>query len=82
MHATSRCFLDRGMVEPYTSLYGQVAEWLRSGLQSREHRFESGPGLQYSLNSHMSIEKFVTLFAHIHPRFTTNAKQNGQICKY
>ena len=25
---------------------GQVAEWLRSGLQSREHRFESGPRLQ------------------------------------
>ena len=25
---------------------GAVAEWLRSGLQSREHRFDSGPRLQ------------------------------------
>ena len=24
---------------------GAVAEWLRSGLQSREHRFDSGPRL-------------------------------------
>ncbi len=28
------------------TLAGQVAEWLRSGLQSRVHRFDSGPGLQ------------------------------------
>jgi hypothetical protein len=26
--------------------HGAVAEWLRSGLQSRVHRFESGPRLQ------------------------------------
>ena len=26
---------------------GAVAEWLRSGLQSREHRFDSGPRLQF-----------------------------------
>ncbi len=25
---------------------GAVAEWLRSGLQSRVHRFDSGPRLQ------------------------------------
>ena len=30
---------------PHSEVNGQVAEWLRSGLQSREHRFESGPGL-------------------------------------
>ena len=39
-------FLDRSRAHPYTSHDGQVAEWLRSGLQSRVHRFESGPGLQ------------------------------------
>ena len=27
-------------------LVGAVAEWLRSGLQSRLHRFDSGPRLQ------------------------------------
>ena len=30
-------------VQPRT---GPVAEWLCSGLQNREHRFNSGPGLQ------------------------------------
>ena len=29
-----------------TENFGAVAEWLRSGLQSREHRFDSGPRLQ------------------------------------
>jgi hypothetical protein len=29
-----------------TKNFGAVAEWLRSGLQSREHRFDSGPRLQ------------------------------------
>ena len=29
-----------------TKTIGAVAEWLRSGLQSREHRFDSGPRLQ------------------------------------
>lgn len=28
---------------------GAVAEWLRSGLQSREHRFDSGPRLHFGL---------------------------------
>ena len=28
-------------------LYGWVAEWLCSGLQSRGRRFDSGPSLQY-----------------------------------
>jgi hypothetical protein len=32
------------MARPET--IGAVAEWLRSGLQSREHRFDSGPRLQ------------------------------------
>ena len=33
----------RGQIK--TRSYGAVAEWLRSGLQSREHRFDSGPRL-------------------------------------
>ena len=28
------------------TILGAVAEWLRSGLQSRVHRFDSGPRLQ------------------------------------
>ena len=28
-------------------LYGTVAEWLRSGLQNRVHRFNSGRCLQF-----------------------------------
>ena len=37
--------LDRTGGQTYTRGHGQVAEWLRSGLQSRVHRFDSGPGL-------------------------------------
>ena len=33
-----------GALENYP---GAVAEWLRSGLQSRVHRFDSGPRLQF-----------------------------------
>lgn len=29
----------------FVSYWGAVAEWLRSGLQSRVHRFDSGPRL-------------------------------------
>ena len=35
-----------GLDERVAALNGAVAEWLRSGLQSRLHRFDSGPRLQ------------------------------------
>jgi hypothetical protein len=37
--------LDRTGGQTYTRGHGQVAEWLRSGLQSRVHEFDSRPGL-------------------------------------
>ncbi len=33
-------------IRPHKTPYGLVAEWLRSGLQIRAPRFDSGPGLQ------------------------------------
>lgn len=36
---------------------GAVAEWLRSGLQSRVHRFESGPRLQNQFRSSSAVEQ-------------------------
>ena len=49
--ATKFCRLKRKLLAPRElavpgSGVGAVAEWLRSGLQSRVHRFESGPRLQ------------------------------------
>jgi hypothetical protein len=41
------------MREPWCSwrkAYGDVAEWLRSGLQNRLHRFNSGRRLHFSGN--------------------------------
>ena len=38
-------------------MLGAVAEWLRSGLQSREHRFESGPRLQELIRSSSVVEQ-------------------------
>ena len=37
--------LDQTGGQTYTRGDGQVAEWLRSGLQSRVHEFDSRPGL-------------------------------------
>ena len=33
---------------------GPVAEWLRSGLQIREHRFDSGRGLHFFQKRHIT----------------------------
>ena len=37
---------------PYCKDYGELAEWLRSGLQIRVHRFESGTRLQFISSFH------------------------------
>jgi hypothetical protein len=39
--------LDQTGGQTYTRGDGQVAEWLRSGLQSRVHEFDSRPGLHH-----------------------------------
>src|SRR5438045_5072144 len=39
---------------PRNASDGLVAEWLRSGLQIRARRFDSGPGLQIDLQSAVS----------------------------
>ena len=45
------CAIQPDLIQAYRCLngepHGQVAEWLRTGLQSRVHRFESGPGLHF-----------------------------------
>ena len=38
-------FLGDEAPAQFGAIWGAVAEWLRSGLQSRVHRFDSGPRL-------------------------------------
>jgi hypothetical protein len=40
--AASRIARRRRRLDTVVGLHGDVAEWLRSGLQSRLHRFDSG----------------------------------------
>src|SRR3712207_7127606 len=43
----------RSTLFPYTTLFRSVAEWLRSGLQSRLHRFDSGRRLCVGTRQHV-----------------------------
>ena len=51
----------------YAPLWGHVAEWLRSGLQIRVFRFDSGRGLQY----------FFPLLKNAPPRAATTRRRWG-----
>ena len=55
LHACRACDKRRILRASCAGGFGHVAEWLRSGLQIRAPRFDSGRGLHYSASRHPRV---------------------------